>query len=421
MSSGLLQQIQARGVQDKKLSVNPDASFFKRKYKKITNYAIESIDTPILSLAWGKDYVVNVPRSGDLLMHMWLVVDVDRCRLETPGEDGVYWTNTLGHAMIKSAKLTAGQNVIQQLTGLFMEIKWELSSKSDVDTDRLVLRSTNPTQLMNWTQNGNTFDADGNEITRLYVKLPFYFSEAPSQALPTIAVQFSNLYVNLSLRSKADLLCYTNPENKQLSATEAGEIRSGVIMSDFAYLESFERQLFVQKSHEYVIRDVQISDFHTKASAGNHVSARVTFNHPTTAFYWVVQRQALLDAKDYFNFERTDGRGDDTITTATIKFNGAERERPRDPLYFGTIQPAKFFNRTPRKNIYVYSTSMYPLEWFPSGSVNLSRIDTTTLEFSLPRTNADGEPFGEANITIMAENHNFLRVQAGIVHVRFST
>lgn len=323
--------------------------------------------------------------------------------------------------MLKSAKLTMGTNVIQQLTGLFMEIKWELSSNSNVDTDRLVLRSDNVKQLINWTKSGNTYDVDGNEITRLYVKLPFYFSQAPSQALPTIAIQFSTIYVSFSLRPKSDLLCFTNPKNTQLSAVDSGDILSGVVMTDCAFLDSFERALFVNKSHEYIIRDVQISDFHAKASSGNRVSASVTFNHPTTAFYWVVQRQSLVDAKDYFNFERTDGHGDDTITTATIKFNGAERERPRDPLYFGTIQPATFFKRTPRKNLYVYSTSMYPLEWFPSGSVNLSRIDTTTLEFTMPRDDANGNPFGEANVTIMAENINFVRVQAGIVGVKFAT
>ena len=148
-------------------------------------------------------------------------------------------------------------------------------------------------------------------------------------------------------------------------------------------------------------------------------SGRV-FNHPVTTVMWVVQKKANVTALDYFNFERTSGKGDDTITSAVIKFNGSERERARGPLYWRTLTSSEYFNRTPRKNMYMYSFAQYPLSWWPSGSANLSRIDNTTLEFTMPTVDADGAAFGEADVTVIAENFNVVRVQGGMMAKRYA-
>ena len=57
------------------------------------------------------------------MSELWLVVEVNRVRLNAPGADNVYWTNVLGHAMLKSASLDIGNNEIDRLTGLYLEIK----------------------------------------------------------------------------------------------------------------------------------------------------------------------------------------------------------------------------------------------------------------------------------------------------------
>jgi len=84
-------------------------------------------------------------------------------------------------------------------------------------------------------------------------------------------------------------------------------------------------------------------------------------------------------------------------------------------LYWRTLTSSEYFNRTPRKNMYMYSFAQYPLSWWPSGSANLSRIDNTTLEFTMPTLDADGNAFGEADVTVIAENFNVVRVQGGMM------
>lgn len=414
MSNGTLQQLASKGVQDGHLSISPETSFFKRTYKRVSNFAIESLDQSIPSLGWDKSYVVQLSRNGDLLSELWLVMDIKRAQLAAPGADTVMFTNALGHAMLKSCSLEIGNNEIDRLTGLFLEIKHELESTIDVDTNELVLRSNNANQLINWTNNGNTLDMEGTPIVQIYVKLPFFFSKARSQSLPVIALQYHDIRVKMDLRKKEELLVFSNPANVALDATNNGDISQGYLMSNFVYLDTMERRLFASNAHEYLLKNIQVSDFHSKNAGAARVSAQVVFNHPVTVMYWVVQKQSNIQAKDYFNFERTAGLGDDTILSATIKFNGSEREKPRGPLYWRKVVPGLYFGRTPRKNIYCYSFAQHPSSWFPSGSVNLSRIDVTSLEFVMPTTDATGAAFGAAEVSIICENYNVIRIQGGM-------
>lgn len=406
MSNGTLQQLASKGVQDSHLSISPETSFFKRVYKRVSNYAIESIDQSIPSLAWDKEFTTQLSRNGDLMSELWLVMDVNRAVLNAPGNDSVYFTNSLGHACLRYASLEVGNNEIDRTTGMHMEMKWEVESDVNRNVNELVLRGNSAQELINWTSSGNTLDKDGNAVVQLYIKLPFYFSKSRSQALPVIALQYHDIRVKFHLRALSELLVYTNGSNTTLDSTNNGTIRSGHLMANFVYLDSMERRLFASNAHEYLIKNIQVSDFHTKAASGTRVSAQVVFNHPVTVVYWVVQKQSNVTALDYFNFERTAGRGDDTIQTAVIKFNGSERERARGPLYWRAVTSSEYFNRTPRRNMYMYSFAQYPLSWWPSGSANLSRIDNTTLEFTFPATDADGGAYGAADVTVIAENFN---------------
>ncbi|HIE72292.1 MAG TPA: hypothetical protein EYP98_20165, partial [Planctomycetes bacterium] len=238
MSNGTLQQLASKGVQDGHLSISPETSFFKRTYKRVSNYAIESIDQTIPSLSWDKEFVTQLSRNGDLMSELWLVMDVNLAKLNAPAGDSVYWTNALGHAMIKAASLEVGNNEIDKTTGLHMEIKWEVESDVNRDINELVLRGNSQQQLINWTHDGNTLDEDGNAVTQLMVKFPFYFGKARSQAMPVIALQYHDIRVKFTLRSKDDLLVYTNGANKTLATATNGDIKSGVLMANFVYLDS---------------------------------------------------------------------------------------------------------------------------------------------------------------------------------------
>lgn len=343
-------------------------------------------------------------------------MNVRRAQLNVPAGDTVHWTNSLGHAALKSAAFEIGNNEIDKIPGEFLEVRHEFESDINVNVDELVLRNESQAQLIDWCNNGNTLNSSGTPITQLWVKLDFWFSRARSQCLPVISLQYHDLRVKLELRRKDELLVYSNASNTTLNTASEldGEIIDGNIVTHFVFLDSAERRLFASNSHEYILKTCQVSDFHTKASGTDKVNARVTFNHPVTALYWMVQKKSHQTNLDWFNYERSDGFGDDTILGATVKFNGSEREKPRSALYYRVIHPSLYWNRSPRKNIYAYSFSQFPSSWFPSGSVNMSRIDTTALEFTFPTVDALGAAFGESDIVVYAEAFNVLRIQGGM-------
>ena len=413
MSNGTLQQLASKGVQDGHLNIAPETSFFKRTYKRVSNYAIEAIDMNISSFQWGRSYNTIMSRNGDLASEMWLYVNIELLNLATPGPDTVRWTNVLGHAMIKACGLFIGSNRIDYVVDQYLEIIHETQSDVNVNVDELVLRSDNEAQLIEWANNGNTLDTDGNAIVQLYVQLPFWFTRARSQSLPVIALQYHDIRMQIELRSKDELVVYSNAANTTLATGFEGDIIDGSYLVDFVFLDSMERRLFASNAHEYLIKNIQISDHETKSAGATKKQINVVFNHPCTVFYWFVQRQSILDALDYFNYERSPGLGDDTITSAVIKFNGSEREKPRGPLYYRVVLSALYFPRTPRKNLYLFSFAQHPTAWFPSGSVNLSRIDVTSLELTFPATDAFGAEFGLARLYVLTENFNVLRIQGG--------
>ena len=202
MSNGTLQQLASKGVQDGHLNIAPETSFFKRTYKRVSNYAIEAIDMTIPSFRWGGSFNNILSRNGDLASEMWLSVNIELLALADPQADSVRWTNVLGHAMIKSCGLFIGSNRIDYIVDQYMEIIHETQSDINVNVDELVLRSDNEAQLIEWANNGNTLDTDGKAIVQLYVQLPFWFTKARSQSLPVIALQYHDIRTQLEMRSK---------------------------------------------------------------------------------------------------------------------------------------------------------------------------------------------------------------------------
>ncbi len=67
------------------------------------------------------------------------------------------------------------------------------------------------------------------------------------------------------------------------------------------------------------------------------------------------------------------------IATAKIQLNGHDRFDQQTGDYFNYVQPYQHHTRTPADGVNVYSFGLHPEQHQPSGTANLSRIDTTQL------------------------------------------
>jgi hypothetical protein len=118
-----------------------------------------------------------------------------------------------------------------------------------------------------------------------------------------------------------------------------------------------------------------------------------------------------------------DGSGN-VVATGKLELNGHDRFDWQEGSYFNYVQP-RAHTRTPADGVNVYCFGLHPENHQPSGSANLSRIDTTILNLTL----TDGKrPTGsvllnwvaDSKLHIFALNYNVLRVMSGMAGKAYS-
>ncbi|BCU09224.1 major capsid protein [Sicyoidochytrium minutum DNA virus] len=419
---GTTLQILNKGLADRALSDKAKCTYWKHQFTKISDYAVETETEQSRGAVFGKEFTVEINSMADLINDIWLTVDIAPLRLKNPGRnDTVHWSNALGHAMLSRIAFKVGNTVINAFDGRFMEILHEIESEGDKDLDDFVLRSKSPKQLVQWAYYGTDKDRDGNPVTRLLVHLPFYFTRALSQAFPVCSLGFGGVMVQGELRKKRDLMVFSNPNNTELDPEFNGEILDVGVMMQNVYLTEVERTLFTVNPHEYIFDNPKWSEFNIKPAGADRMSVKITdFLYPVKYLMMAMVKDSNIEKNDYFNFELTEGQGDDPFLSMGMKLGVAQREARQTPRFWRKVQAAKYFNRTPERPVFLYSFGQFPLEWYPSGSVNMSRIQDLTLDFKFPRKDGNGQEAEKTEVIVWAVYTNFLRFSRGQVNVLFA-
>lgn len=121
-----------------------------------------------------------------------------------------------------------------------------------------------------------------------------------------------------------------------------------------------------------------------------------------------------------------DGTGN-PVKDALIQFNGHDRFDRREGSYFNYVIPDEAHTNTPADGVNVYSFALHPEEHQPSGSANLSRIDTVILHINWADPTAKhGLPdlclFNNGSqVTVYAVNYNVLRIMSGMGGLAYSS
>ncbi len=349
MGGGLLQLV-AYGAQDVYLTGNPQITFFKVVYRRHTNFSIESIVQSFNGqVGNNKRVTCQISRNGDLVHKLYLEVDGTFTATADP-------VAKVGHQIIDKVELEIGGQLIDRQYGDWMHIWNELTLPEGKKTG---------------------FREMINHSGKLYIPLEFWFCRNVGLALPLIALQYHEVKVNIDFGSD-------------------GNISGASLYADYIFLDTDERRRFAQLSHEYLIEQVQFTGDET---IGNTQKAiKMSFNHPVKELIWRVK-------KTNNNYE--------IVTDAKLMLNGNDRFSQRDGQYFTHVQPYQHHTNIPASvhGIHVYSFALKPEEHQPSGTLNMSRIDTASLSLKC-------ETGG--TVKVYAVNYNVLRILSGMGGLAYS-
>ena len=326
MAGGLMQLV-AYGSQDLYLTGNPQITFFKSIYRRHTNFSMEYIPQyfrvlPTFSTNQVNTLTVKIDRNADLIHDCYVVVDLPN--IYSTEDEKFQWIENLGQNMIQSAEIT--------VNGVQLDIQYSqwMNVWAQLTIDRSKRRSYDEITGNVWQmQFPDKYYGEYSPTTkptisgrRLYVPLFFWFCTNPGLSIPLIALQYTDIYINIQFAPlntlftmwyglspetlydfgkfgntptagipNFDTQLFQAIQDANLPNTTAAELvnsleaigygpsnyfwkfvngtqapngiwtQNSYIFVNYIYLDEDERQRFAQTSHEYLITQVQSYEF----------------------------------------------------------------------------------------------------------------------------------------------------------------
>ena len=423
MGGGILQLV-LKGKIDTYLTGNPEFSFFKAVYRRHTNFSIESIKQQLTNVGIGERTIkTTISRAGDLIGKIDLEVVLDRGDARNVSENGTYlnWTNNTGHAFIKECEIEIGGHTIDKHYSQWMDIQNELY---DINEQEWIGLNKHPGKI-GYFRNGSK-NIDSQKL-KLYIPLHFWFCDNPGLYLPIVGITKHDVKLNIVTRSVENLFNLDG----ELSYTNT--VPQIDMWCNYIFLDKEEKRKFLLEKKAYLIQQVQKYENDIK------LINPIKFYHPVKEIMWVSQNnnvvsesgsgnsdtdvlsnisgQAQNQKNDYFNYQASSQLDTEIIYaqtsyesfgTAKLRLNGIDRFYERDASYFRLVQPLHCKQKVPSKHIYLYSFSLNPRKYQPSGSCNFSKIDDAELIFTSKQN------YTNQKLSVYAVNYNVLVVSNGM-------
>jgi hypothetical protein len=231
MGAGALLQILLHGDEDVTLHSTQDDAYkpFRQHLKKATPYAIAHIDTNMnmpTSVTYGQTLRFLIPRKADLLKSLQL-------RLRVKSTTAAATAYLPGEDLIQSATITAGKQVLEEITGEYIRIYNTIHDDADARAAReRVCQFDSTTEV--------------RRFKTLFVDLPFFFASTP---LPLIAAQYQDLEVRIHFRQASEVLA--------LDPTVEPDVQ---VVGEYVYLDDSERRWWTESPHNMLIEHVHIDE-----------------------------------------------------------------------------------------------------------------------------------------------------------------
>lgn len=384
MPGGQMNLVSSRGGAGADIiNVNPQITFFRKVYKRYTNFGMESIEQTIIGSAdFGNTVKIPLQNAGTLISNIVLeiVLPAISGNIITGTHNYAQWTNAVGYAVYESIALYINSKQIDKHTALWYDIWNELTDPNRNEWN-LVGKEESPI-------------AEKNKVlqrTKYYLPLKFFFNRNPGLALPVSVMGDNAIEIEIKFNSLSKLIL---TDDSSAASSWSASLVSFKVYADYIFLESNEEQKIRENlPTEYLIETL---DYYENLSLSN--LPNFLFDNAVKEFIWVFRHTSRTSTSnhiipdtdeknptgnDWFNYFNTHENDSlaygtlDIFNTMSFTISNTIRFSARDAIYFRQLQPYMYHSNVSNeeKNIYVYSFALRPEDYQPSGTYNFAKND----------------------------------------------
>jgi len=386
--------------------------------------------------AFGADWSVSISRAGDYLLYTWLRVNIPAINIcstnATPNvftqcatNVGIRWTQNLGHNLIKECCISFNDLVAARFDNYHLDF-WTA----------FTLPEAKKVGYYNMIGNIPALTGEGLPplnflpAATLNIPLPFWFSRDSGVALPTAALPYNEMRINLTFRHWNELLIadaydsgnncwassnFSNPHGNNPSAFVGGQTvtlngeptlstSSANVWANYAIVSNDERKRMACAPRDILIEQVQTASVQNYAPAtNNQPQYDIRFSHAIKALFFSVRNNTISSEwsnyTDYTSLRGNAGvvdgaqvltatandvlvlnAGADPIEHTSLVYENTQRLAQQFSDYYSFVQPWYHAPRIPDitgYHMYSYSLDFYCLD--PMGSTNYGKLTNVSL------------------------------------------
>jgi len=347
------------------------------------------------------------------------------------------WVEKIGHVIQEHVLFDIGGEEYEKITDDWFEINYHLMRNIGQDRGYNKLIG-NVSELTTFS----TYKAPYH----LTIPIPLWFTKYSNYHIPMFLCSYQELLLKIKIRKFIDL-CYFEEGTKFKKQGKNGlidiiPVPKYNIHAEYIYLDKDERRKLATTHNEMLYDHVHNNSEYcfSRDNIETPLSIRLTFNNNCKFIVWTCTTgQSELDKKwvrygwspiDYdpiidqsiklTNFNYTD-RGTSLerksiFSSIKIRFNGLDRIKEFEDIYFEYIQPYSYSNGLLPEGAQMYCFCLSVGMMQPSGSVNASKIDDFTMLFTInPDFLQIMENCGEYfRLKIYVVSYNIMRFLSGL-------
>lgn len=225
-----------------------------------------------------------------------------------------------------------------------------------------------------------------------------------------------NIKYQILNKSGAIAIPAFNSVPQSYSSTNLVNISLGkcFLLVNYVFLDNDERITFLKNKHEYLIEHVLPLNKYTIENT--NALLNIDLIGPCKFIVWTVQLKFLKTIL-HDNFNYTDNKtGKSLIIKETLLIDGQDRITLNEYEYYNYIEPYKYFPRAPSEGINVYSFSLFPDKFQPSGSSNMSYLNNFQIKLQLNPIISSANPSLFNGYALV---YNVLQINKGVAGLVF--